>query len=116
MKQYIESNALKARISVALAENRAVVRTDANREGLEAEERTLIWVVAQINRAAMESVRKVAANKAVRLVMAEYGMKQYDVAKALGISEAQVSRMLREELPEDKQEEIIEAIKNGGVA
>ncbi len=116
MKQYIESNALKARISVALAENRAVVRTDANRAALNAEEAALIWVVAQINRAAMDAVRKVAANKAVRLVMAEYGMKQYDVAKVLGVSEAQISRMLREELPEDEQAEIIEAIKNGGAA
>ena len=43
--------------------------------------------------------------------MAEHGVKQWEVARALGISESVLSRKLRDELSEEGQEKIIKAIE-----
>ena len=52
-------------------------------------------------------------NIAIYVALAEKGMWQYELAHLLGCSEGRVSILLREELPEEKQKEIIEMIKKG---
>ena len=52
-------------------------------------------------------------NIAIHVALAEKGMCQYELAHLLGCSESRVSNMMREELPEEKQKEIIEMIKKG---
>ena len=50
-------------------------------------------------------------NKRIRIAMIQNDVKQYEVAKILGISETSLCRKLREELPEDEQDEIIAKIE-----
>ena len=51
-------------------------------------------------------------NTKVKVEMTKHGMRQYELAKILGIHENKMSVMLnREELPEEKQNEIIAEIK-----
>lgn len=45
--------------------------------------------------------------------MFENNVKQYEVAKLLGIHESVLSRKLREELPDEEQEKIVSKIKGG---
>lgn len=54
---------------------------------------------------------KTITNKRVRIALIENDMKQFNLASILGISEAALSQMFREELPIKKQDEIIERIK-----
>lgn len=54
-------------------------------------------------------------NQKIRIAMIQNNVKQYEVAKLLGISETSLCRKLREELPEDEQNEIV-AIIEGGVS
>ncbi len=54
-------------------------------------------------------------NMAIRIAMTQYGMKQWQVAKLLNISESALSRLLRVELPEEKQRNIVSLIQNGKV-
>lgn len=44
--------------------------------------------------------------------MIEAGLKQWELAKLLGVSESVLSRKLREELPLTEQEEIVAIIEN----
>ena len=50
-------------------------------------------------------------NKRVRKAMFEANLKQYHLAELLGVTESRVSAMLRYEMPEDKQKEIVALIK-----
>lgn len=50
-------------------------------------------------------------NKRIRIAMAESGIKQWELARLLGMSESVLSRRLRDELPEDEQDRIVELIK-----
>lgn len=51
-------------------------------------------------------------NKEVRLAMFEKGIRQWELAKILNVSEAQVSRMLnRSELSADKKAHILSEIE-----
>lgn len=50
-------------------------------------------------------------NIRIRVKMAEHGVKQWEVARALGISESVLSRKLRDELSEEEQEKIFKAIE-----
>lgn len=50
-------------------------------------------------------------NQKVRIAMIENNVKQYEVAKLLGISETSLCRKLREELPEEEQQKMISIIK-----
>lgn len=50
-------------------------------------------------------------NKRIRIAMLEYEVTQYGLSKLLGVSEMTVYRRLRDELPEDEQDRIIELIK-----
>lgn len=50
-------------------------------------------------------------NVNVRIEMTRYGLKQWQVAALLGMSESVFCRRLKKELPEDEQQAIIEKIK-----
>lgn len=49
-------------------------------------------------------------NKRVRIAMLENGIRQWELAELLGISEAGISRKLRHELPDDEQRKMVELI------
>ena len=51
------------------------------------------------------------ANKKIRQALFDTGIRHYQLAKALGISENTLGRMLRQELPDEKQEELLKLIK-----
>ena len=50
-------------------------------------------------------------NKRIRIKLLEYDLKQWNLAKIMGVSEATIYRRLREELPEDEQDRIIGIIE-----
>ena len=52
-------------------------------------------------------------NIGVKIKLLEVGMKQWQLARLMGISESQLSRKLRMELPQEEQERIIQIIQNG---
>jgi len=56
-------------------------------------------------------------NIKIRMSLIEHDLKQWELASILNVSESQVSRMLRTELPEEEQDRIIakieEVISNG---
>lgn len=54
---------------------------------------------------------KKATNERIRVVMATYGLKQWQVAKMIGVGETKYCRMLRDELPDYEQDRIVEVIK-----
>ena len=56
--------------------------------------------------------RHLTVNTRVRRVLAEAGMLQSDLARILGLSETQVSLMLKYELARPEQDKIIQAIKD----
>ena len=49
-------------------------------------------------------------NTGIRVAILTAGLKQYQVAEAMGISEEYFSKLLRRELPEKKQKEILAVI------
>jgi len=51
-------------------------------------------------------------NIKIRLAMVEYGVKQWQVAQLMGIHEVSLSRKMRNELPEEEQNRIVELIRN----
>lgn len=53
------------------------------------------------------------ANLKIKEALKETGMKQWQLAKLLGINEFSLSRKFREELPADETEKIISIIKKG---
>lgn len=53
-------------------------------------------------------------NQKVRLKMLEAGLKQWEVARLLGVGESVLSRRLRDELPEEDQEQICKLIESKG--
>lgn len=50
-------------------------------------------------------------NMKIRQLLLEVGMKNYQLAALMGISEFTLSRKLRNELPEEEQNHIISIIK-----
>ena len=56
------------------------------------------------------------SNTKIRIKMVEVGLKQWQLARIMGISESMLSRKLREELPEDEQDRICDLIEQGGGA
>jgi len=52
-------------------------------------------------------------NRKIRIAMLENNIRQWELARLLGVSEASVSRKLRDELPDDEQKRIVGIIKNG---
>lgn len=52
-------------------------------------------------------------NKRIRLKLAEYEMTQYDLSKLMGVSETTIYRRLRDELPDEEQNRIINLIEKG---
>ena len=53
-------------------------------------------------------------NKEIRRKIGAYGLKQWQVADALGMSEATFYRKLRKELPNDEKEKILAIIEELG--
>lgn len=51
------------------------------------------------------------ANERIRKELKSNGMFLWQVAKVLGVSESTLIRWMREELPENKQKEILNIIK-----
>lgn len=51
-------------------------------------------------------------NEQIRTVMHRSGVKQWEVAEQLGISEFTYSRWLRTELPDSKRVQILQAIED----
>lgn len=52
-------------------------------------------------------------NKRVRDELIRNGMFLWKLAKLMGVSEASVTRMMREELPAERQDELIDLIRKG---
>ena len=59
----------------------------------------------------LQKGKNIMANIKVRVKMYETGLKQWELAKLMGVSESVLSRKLRDELPEEEQEKIIELIE-----
>ena len=53
-------------------------------------------------------------NKRIRMKLIEYDLKQWQLAKIMCVSEATVYRLLRDELPEEEQDRIINLIEKTG--
>lgn len=53
-------------------------------------------------------------NKDIRCAIGARGLKQWQVADALGVSEATFYRKLRKELPNDEKEKILAVIEELG--
>lgn len=51
-------------------------------------------------------------NEKIRRAIGAAGLKQYEVAEALGMLDGNFSRKLRKELPEDEQKRILEVIRD----
>lgn len=51
-------------------------------------------------------------NREIRKAIFSHGLRNWQVAKAMGIHEVTLSRWLREELTPDKQERVLEAIRS----
>ena len=49
-------------------------------------------------------------NSEIRKAIAESGLKKYEIAHAIGVTDAWFSKMLRFELSEEKKNQIINAI------
>lgn len=50
-------------------------------------------------------------NKLIRTALFEHGIKQFELADAMGIHEQTLSRKLRHELPADEQKLLVAIIK-----
>ena len=50
-------------------------------------------------------------NSRIRISMIEHNLKQFELARIMGLHEQSLSRLLRDELPAAKQDEIIELIR-----
>lgn len=51
-------------------------------------------------------------NEMIRKALKDSGMKQWELAEMLGISEFTLSRKLRNELPQEEKERILNLIRN----
>ena len=52
-------------------------------------------------------------NEMIRKALKDSGMKQWELAEMLGISEFTLSRKLRNELPQEDKDRILNLIHNG---
>lgn len=50
-------------------------------------------------------------NKRIRIALLEHGLTQYDLSKLLDVSEMTVYRRLRDELPQEEQDRIVDLIE-----
>lgn len=50
-------------------------------------------------------------NKRIKLAMMEAELHQWEVARIMGIHEGSLSRRLRDELPEEEQDKIVDMIR-----
>ena len=54
------------------------------------------------------------ANRRVRDELVRCQVYLWELAKMIGVSEATMTRMMREELPDARQDELIDLIRKGG--
>ena len=54
-------------------------------------------------------------NQRIREVMETYNIRTWELGKMLGVSETTAYRQIREELPAEKQDEIISIILNSDI-
>lgn len=59
--------------------------------------------------------RKTMANERVKKTLKDHGLRQWQLAIILGVSEQTIYRKLRVELPEEEQNKLISLIVRGGV-
>ena len=52
------------------------------------------------------------ANKDIRMALIETGVKQWELADALGVQDTSLSRKLRHKLPAEDKARILEAIRS----
>lgn len=52
-------------------------------------------------------------NLRIRIAMTEKNVRQWELARLMGVSESVLSRRLREELPEEEQDRIVKLIERG---
>ncbi len=52
-------------------------------------------------------------NQKIAIALMNTGLRKYELAKLMGISEATLGRMTREELSTERQEEIVRIIEEG---
>lgn len=50
-------------------------------------------------------------NKKIRAELKKTGLKYWELARLLGVSDATLCRRLRDEIPEDEQDRIVELIR-----
>jgi predicted XRE-type DNA-binding protein len=50
-------------------------------------------------------------NSKIKIAMIEGDLKQYEVARLMGIHEGSLSRLLRDELPAEEQDRIVDLIR-----
>ena len=50
-------------------------------------------------------------NARIRIAMVEHDIKQWELARMMGIHEGSLSRRFRDELPEEEQDKIVELIE-----
>ncbi len=53
-------------------------------------------------------------NEKIKIALMKSGLRQYELACIMGISETTLGRRLREELPEEEQDRIVKLIEEGG--
>ena len=53
-------------------------------------------------------------NKKIKDALKKNNLRQWELAKRLGMNESVLSRRLREELPEEETKHILDVIENGG--
>ena len=53
-------------------------------------------------------------NLKIRNALSKKGLFLYQLGKIMGVSEATITRMMREELPESEQNRIVKLIEEGG--
>lgn len=56
----------------------------------------------------------IMTNTKLKIKMVESGIKQWELARLMEISESALSRKLRDELPEEEQDRIISLIEKAG--
>lgn len=57
-------------------------------------------------------MKKLQANKEIREAMKKKGISQFDIAKHYNVCENTIFRMLRNELSEEKKNELLNVIEN----
>ena len=58
-------------------------------------------------------MKQLKTNLIIRLAINELGLRNWQAAKIIGVSESYFSKIIRDEMPQSKQLEMIEKIQEG---